>query len=103
MTKLTDYNIRAAGVIWVRKEDYPAFLAICEDAYGYLATWEEFIERSEKAENALKAQGYVVGRAYIDPEAFPDWCRSRGYWINSEAREAFAASVVYAKYGKNAS
>jgi len=45
-----DYHPRAAGLPWVRKEDYAAFLAICEDADGLPATWEEFVKLSEQAE-----------------------------------------------------
>lgn len=101
MTKISDYNARAVGLPWCREEDYAAFLAICEDANSLPSTWEKFIKASEKAEQAWKAQGYIVERAYIDPETFPDWCRTHGVGVNSQGRMRFAAAAE--KHGRNQS
>ena len=103
MTKVSDYNARAVGVPWCRKEDYAAFLLICEDASGLPTTWEEFVKFSQEAENSYKAEGYIVERAYINPETFPEWCRHQGMGVNSKARMRFAALVVAEKYGGNQS
>jgi hypothetical protein len=50
MTKLEDYHARAVALPWCREEDYPAFLAICEDADGLPVDWKDFIKFSEQAE-----------------------------------------------------
>jgi hypothetical protein len=103
MATIRDYHPRAAGLPWVRKEDYAAFLDIMEDADGLPDTWERFVELSEKAERGLKADGMIVERVYIDPDTFPDWCGSNGVRVNSKGRMKFAGSVVVEKYGRNAS
>ncbi len=103
MITVDDYHARAVGVLWCRKEDYAAFLAICEDADRLPATWEKFAEFSQTAEDSWKAKGYIVERAYIDPETFPAWCAQRGLSIDSKARMTFAASLVSEKYGRNQS
>ncbi len=102
MTRIRDYGPRAVGLPWVRKEDYAAFLAICEDAYGFPATWEEFVQFSEEAERSYKANGLIVERAYIDPETFPDWCARNGERVNSHGRMRFAASIAAEKHGRDA-
>jgi hypothetical protein len=103
MTTIRDYNARTAGLPWVRKEDYAAFLAIMEDADGLPATWEKFAQLSEEGERAMKADGLIVERANIDPETFPYWCAAHGYGVNSQGRMAFAAEFVGKKYGTNQS
>jgi hypothetical protein len=101
MTTIYDYHPRAAGLPWVRKEDYAAFLRICEDAHGLPTTWEKFIEFSEKAEKGFQTDGMIVERVYIDPETFPDWCRRNGVGVNSQGRMRFAGMAVAEKYGRN--
>jgi hypothetical protein len=103
MVRLSDYNARAVGIPWCRQEDYSAFLRICEDADGLPATWQEFVKFSEEAEQSYKGQGYIVERAYIDPETFPDWCRRQGMRVDSKARMRFAGAAVAEKYGRNQS
>ncbi len=103
MTTIRDYHPRAAGVAWVREEDYPAFLTIMEDANGLPKTWEKFVHFCEEAERSYRADGLIVERTYIDPETFPGWCASHGHRINSKARMAFAAELVGKKYGTNQS
>ncbi len=101
MVKVSDYNARAVGFPWVRKEDYVAFLAICEDADGLPAGWEQFTKFTEEAESRVKAKGYAVVRAYIDPETFSVWCAKNGARVNSEGRMKFAASVAAEQYGRD--
>jgi len=86
----------------VRKEDYAAFLAICEDAAGFPATWEQFARLTEEAERRYEADGTIIERAYIDPETFPDWCAAHGARVNSQGRMKFAACAVR-KYCTNQS
>ena len=103
MTTLKDYHARAVGLPWCREEDYPSLLVVCEDSDGLPRTWKRFLEFSEEAERQFKADGYIVERAYIDPEAFPDWCRSNGVRANSNGRMRFAAVFTAQKHGRNQS
>ena len=41
--------------------------------------------------DTLKAQGYRVVKAYLDPEAFPDWCYEHSLKLNRESRTMYAA------------
>jgi hypothetical protein len=103
MPAIRDYHARAAGIPWVREEDYAAFLAICEDADSLPTTWERFVQFSEEAERRFEADGLIVVRAYIDPDRFPDWCRSQGLRVNSQARQQFSAFVAAQQHGRNQS
>ncbi len=103
MTKLSDYNARAVGIAWIRKEDYLAALAVFEDGNNLPRTWERWEQSAKGMEAKFKADGYIVERVYIDPETFPDWCRNNGVGVNSKGRIKFAASTVGGKYGRNQS
>jgi len=103
MTTIKDFNVRAVGVPWVRKDDYEAFLLVSEDADQLPETWEKFTQYTKMFENKWKADGYIVERTYIDPETFPDWCAKNGVRVNTEGRKKFAAVVVAEKYGRNVS
>jgi hypothetical protein len=101
MTKLSDYNARAVGIAWFRKEDYPALLSIFEDGDKFTRIWEEWEKGAKELEDRFKADGYIVERAYIDPDTFPDWCQREGVSVAREGRNKFAASFVAEKYGRN--
>ena len=99
MTTIKNYNARAVGVPWVRKEDYEAFLAICEDADMLPETWEKFAYYTEMGENKFRTQGYLVVRANIDPNTFPDWCKCNGVRVDTQGRQKFAAAVAAETHG----
>ena len=102
MTKLSDYNARAVGIAWLRKEDYAALIDIFEDG-NVFDSWKQWEQRAEEMEKKFKADGYVVERVYIDPDTFPDWCSQHGLTTGRDGRSEFAASVVAEKYGRNQS
>jgi len=101
MVKISDYHPRAVGLPWVRKEDYAAFVRICEDGHDAPATWDIFNQRSEQTERGWKAQGQITVRAYIDPDTFPGWCSAHGKRVDSNGRAAYAASVAAEKHGRD--
>lgn len=83
--------IKLFSIAWIREEDYPAFLAICEDADRFPSVWAEWARCCEETEQQLKVQGYDIKRVCIDPHTFLNWCASRGCDVNAEARAYFAA------------
>jgi hypothetical protein len=103
IVKLEDCYARAVGLPWCRKEDYSAFLAMSEDASELPKTWEQFVKFSEEVESNFLVQGYIVERAYIDPETFPGWCILNGKRVNSKGRMKFAAMFAAQKHGRNQS
>lgn len=103
MTKLSDYNPRAAGIAWIREEDYAALIAIFEDGNKFEGGWKEWVKRAEETEKQLKATGCIVERAYLDPDTFADWCRRNGVGTGREGRLKFGAEFAAIKYGRNQS
>jgi hypothetical protein len=89
-----DPKLLPVGLPWVREEDYTAFLAVVDDADKLPKTWGDFIKYSERAENGFKADGQSVTRVYINPQTFPAWCSRKGYRIDADARQKFAAEIA---------
>jgi len=103
MTKLSDYNARAVGIAWIRKEDYPSALSVFEDGAQFFPLWEQWEESAKKTEKTFKDQGYIVERVYIDPDTFGAWCRVNGFSTGRDGRGNFAAAIVAEKYGRDQS
>jgi len=103
VTTLRDYNVRAIGIAWIRKEDYAACRAAFVDGHEFFPTWEEWEQSAKKSEEEFKAQGYIVERAYIDPDTFADWCSRNGVNTGRQGRTRFGADFVAKKYGRNQS
>jgi hypothetical protein len=82
------------GLAWYEERDYPAILAMMEDADRLPATFARWREKAETAERELRRKGHTVVRAMISPDTFPAWCRSRGLKLNAEARIMFANAVA---------
>ncbi len=103
MVKLSDYGPRAAGIAWIREEDYAALLAIFEDGHMLPRLWKEWEKRAKEGEEMLKAQGYIVERAYIDPDTFAGWCAREGVGTGRDGRMKFGAKFAAEKYSRDSS
>jgi hypothetical protein len=102
MTKIGDYNARAAGIAWIREEDYEACIAVFEDGHMFDGDWKAWEQRAKAKENDLKNQGMIVERVYIDPDTWTDWCAANGVGTGRDGRLKFGADGV-SKYGRNLS
>jgi len=100
--KVSLRNLRAVGIPWYRKDDWPALMAIFEDG-AVFDSFEQWQARAEELEREFQRAGHVVERAYLDPDTFPQWCAQAGFGVNREGRGEFAAEVVEQKYGRNQS
>jgi hypothetical protein len=99
---MTDFRENSPGVIglaWFRREEYPRLLGIFEDAHEMHDTWKEWERSAKKVEERFKAEGYVVERVHIDPDTFPEWCRSADLGIVASARSRFTAEMVAKRHG----
>ena len=91
------------GIVWFKDEIvYRRALEIFTDSENMPATfkgWETLVNRELEE---IKRTGNIAMRADFDPETFIDWCTSRGFQANSQARTAFANHVVleYQKTGQ---
>ena len=92
--------IRATGMVWYRAEDYDAILRIMTDRNKLPDSFHIWRMNAETGEKKLRREGHTIVRAFIDPETFPEWCRSRGLNINAKARMEFA-NLVAKEYAGN--
>jgi hypothetical protein len=83
--------IRITGMVWYKLEHYDAILRIMADSQKLPATFHEWRMKAETGEKVRRRSGEFVVRVFIDPETFPDWCRSRGLNVDAQARNLFAA------------
>lgn len=91
--------IRAVGMVWYHAEDYSAIFRIMTDSNILPRTFHEWRMKAETGEKKFRREGHIVVRAYIDPETFPDWCRSRGLEIDAKARIEFANAAAMEAHG----
>lgn len=86
--------IRAIGIAWYHPEDYDACLRIMADRHTLPGRFDVWLAKAEAIEKERTSLGYVVVRAFIDPKTFPDWCRSRGLNVDSQARMEYANLIA---------
>jgi len=93
-------RVRAIGIAWFRRQDYAKARKLFEDGHKLPATFDKWLKLAQKAAKDFERQGCIVKKAYIDPDTFADWCRTRGLNIDSSARQIFAELAVK-EYRKN--
>jgi hypothetical protein len=82
------------GIAWYVSEKYDAVRRVMADGHQLPDSFDVWRTKAEHREKELRGLGQVVVRAVIDPETFPDWCRSRGLNVDSQARMLFASLVA---------
>lgn len=87
--------IRAMGIPWYDRDDYPRILAVMADAHLLPATFEVWQHLAHEMERGAERGDMVVVRAKIDPDDFVAWCRGRGLDVDAEARMTFANEAAY--------
>ena len=88
-------DVRVVGMVWYRSEDYDAIRRIMADGNIFSTSFLIWRMEAETGEKKLRRNGHTVVRVFIDPETFPDWCRTRGLNIDAKARTTFADGVAY--------
>lgn len=92
--------VSAAGIAWYKRADYSRILEIMDDREVFSPTFDKWQSKAEDTERQMKARGFVVVRAHIDPEHFAAWCaandlnvdaKARTRWGNEAARRHFAS------------
>ncbi|MAM95707.1 hypothetical protein [Parvibaculum sp.] len=97
---MTAQPVRAAGMAWYTRQDYPRILEIMEDAEKLPPTYFAWSKAAERGKRDLERKGHIVITAIIDPDEFPVWCRARGLNIDAKARIQFANETAYAAINK---
>ncbi len=91
------------GIVWFKNESaYRRAREMFTDSQNMPATFENWKALVKRELEEIKSSGNIAIRADFNPETFMDFCRSRGFQANSQARTAFAEHVVleYRKTGK---
>jgi hypothetical protein len=86
------------GIAWYKAEHYDAILRIMSDRHVLPRTFIEWRLQAEAAEKKYQRMGKTVCRALIDPEAFAEWCRTKGLNIDAQARMQYASAVAYTTF-----
>jgi hypothetical protein len=103
MATISDYHPRAAGIAWIREEDYPTIIGVFEDGHKFEGGWKEWEQRAKELQAEFESQGMIVERVYIDPDTFADWCTRNSVGTGRDGRLKFGADFVAKKYGRNQS
>ena|ERR1035438_6832510 len=78
------------GVTWYRPQDYARLKAMFPDGARLPDTFEGWLKSALNVCDKLTSEGFVLVKAYIDPDTFPEWCRSHGTEMDAKARANFA-------------
>ena len=82
------------GIVWYRAEDYDRLKAMFTDGRKLPDTFESWLESAHNVYDMLTRRGFVIVKAYLDPDTFPGWCRARGMKMNAKARSHFGSDYA---------
>ena len=91
---MIDPRVRAIGISWYHKEDFPRALSVMIDPHVLPPTYSAWKKRLRPKRASGKGDGVIVYRAIIDPDEFPAWCRARGLNVDAKGRMAFASEFA---------
>jgi hypothetical protein len=103
MIKGGDTLSYVVGIVCFKDEAaYRRAREIFTDSKDMPDTFEDWKTLVKRELEEIRRAGNIAIRADFDPETFLDWCGSRGFQPNSQARTAFAEHIVleYQKTGK---
>lgn len=86
------------AVAWMRKEDWPRWLAIDPD---FQPDYDHWLKRMEATVKRLQDQGTLVEKVLIDPDEFVEWCRVNGCKIDSKNRATYASITLAKRHGSS--
>ena len=86
------------GIAWYRAEDYDRLKAMFVDGWKLPDTYEDWSKIAQDAYDTLTEGGTPVLKAFIDPDTFPEWCRIRGFKMDTQARLAFGTDYAQENY-----
>jgi hypothetical protein len=88
-------QVQATGIPWYREQDYERLVALFNDGSKLPATFSQWQAKAQGLHDHLTSKGSVVVKAYIDPDTFPEWCRTHGHEMDAQARMAFGNECAY--------
>jgi hypothetical protein len=91
--------VRAIGIAWYRREDYDRLMSMFPDREKLAGTFDDWLHNAERTYNRLLLEGFVIEKALLDPETFPNWCRANGMKMDAEGRLLYAREYAAKKHG----
>ena len=85
------------GVSWFRRKDYGRLKAMFKDGDKMPKVYDDWHPKVIELHHQLSANGFIVEKAYIDPETFPGWCLIRGMEMDVEAGIAYGIEYAAKK------
>ncbi|MCR5875137.1 hypothetical protein LRS10_13645 [Phenylobacterium sp. J426] len=84
--------VAGVALAWMRKEDWPRWLAIDPD---FQPDYDHWLRRVEAGIKEIEARGHQVQKVVLDPDKFLAWSREfAGGEVNSKARSRYAAFMA---------
>ena len=83
-------QVKAVGIAWYRAENYDRLKALFTDGWKLPDKFDNWLETAQQLCDELAFEGQIVEKAYIDPIAFPRWCRAHGVQMDAQGRMAYA-------------
>ena len=76
------------------KEHWPRWLEIAADRAAWPATFDKWQQEVDDRASRLREAGLEVVWIDLEPDSFLEWCKSRGYANDAEARSRFASEQI---------
>ena len=80
-------------VIWITREDYPAFRQLFPNDFVFPASYDAWEQLTQKEIAALTAIGETVATPVIHPEHFTAYCNAAGINYDMASLHAFAVAT----------
>lgn len=88
-------QVQAIGMVWYREADYERLMSLFTDSHKLHRTFLQWQDGAEQGRKRYVRQGYIVVKAYIDPDTFPAWCTAHGCGLDAQGRMDFANAEAY--------
>ena len=86
------------GLAWYRRPDYDRLKSMFTDGEKLPDTYSQWLKIACRTTETLTKEGHIVEKVYIDPEAFPAWCKSKRRKLDTNARITYAAETAKARH-----
>jgi hypothetical protein len=83
--------IMGIAVAWLRKEDWPRWLAADPN---FQPDYNHWLKRMEAACLQLEQRGSHFEKIDVGFDEFMEWCRINGSKVDPQARSAYAAMIM---------
>ncbi len=92
--------VSAVGIVWYRRENYAACLAVMADRHLLPKTFDEWLRAAEEGVERLRTQGHTVHKVQIDPIEFKKWCIASGKNVDASGRTEYASWMAAKMQGQ---